>query len=54
MAASVQSVEIICWDDLGCEAVRKMEVKDFPLTVVIDSEGNDLYEQGPAEYKKSN
>lgn len=53
MAASVQSVEIICWEDLGCEAVRKMEVRDFPLTVVIDSQGNDLYEQGPAEYRKS-
>ncbi len=53
MAASVQSVEIICWEDLGCEAVRKMEVRDFPLTVVIDSQGNDLYEQGPAEYNKS-
>ena len=52
-AVCVQSVEIICWEDLGCEAVRKMEVRDFPLTVVIDSQGNDLYEQGPAEYRKS-
>lgn len=50
MAASVKSVKIICWDDLGCEAVREMKVEDFPLTVVVDSEGNDLYEQGPAAY----
>jgi len=53
MAASITSVEIICWEDLGCEAVRKMEVKDFPLTVVIDSQGNDLYVDGPKEYLRS-
>ncbi|MGE4276087.1 MAG: Fe-S-containing hydro-lyase, partial [Lawsonibacter sp.] len=32
MAASVRSLEIICWEDLGCEAVRRLEVQDFPLT----------------------
>ena len=53
MATSIKSVEIICWEDLGCEAVRKMEVKDFPLSVVIDSQGNDLYESGPADYRKT-
>lgn len=50
MAASVQSLEIICWEDLGCEAVRKLEVKDFPLTVILDAHGGDLYESGPAAY----
>ena len=50
MAASVQSLEIICWEDLGCEAVRKLEVKDFHLTVILDAHGGDLYESGPAAY----
>jgi len=53
MASSVKSVEVICWEDLGCEAVRKMEVKDFPLTVVIDTKGGNLYETGPNEYLNS-
>ena len=53
MAASVQSLEIICWEDLGCEAVRKLEVEDFPLTVILDSHGGDLYESGPAAYLAS-
>ena len=37
--------EIIAYEDLGTEAIRKMEVKDFPAVVVIDTQGNDLYEQ---------
>lgn len=53
MAASVKSCEIICWEDLGCEAVRRLEVENFPLTVIIDSLGNNLYESGPDAYLKS-
>ncbi|MGN1002032.1 MAG: Fe-S-containing hydro-lyase [Oscillospiraceae bacterium] len=53
MAASVQRAELVCWEDLGCEAVRRLEVKDFPLTVIIDSLGNDLYELGPKAYLAS-
>ena len=48
MAASVRELEIICWEDLGCEAVRKLEVENFPLTVILDAHGGDLYESGPA------
>ena len=44
MAGSVQSCEIIAWPDLGCEAVRKLVVKDFPLTVLLDTHGGDLYQ----------
>lgn len=40
--AIVQS-EVVAYDDLGTEAIRRLEVKDFPAIVVIDSEGNDLY-----------
>ncbi len=53
MAASVVSSEIVCWEDLGCEAVRRLTVKDMPLTVVIDCRGGDLYESGPAAYLDS-
>ena len=53
MAESIKSVEVIAWPDLGCEAVRKMEVKDMPLTVVIDTKGNDLYISGPEKYRAS-
>ena len=53
LAASVQSCEIIAWPDLGCEAVRKLVVKDFPLTVLLDTHGGDLYRSGPAAYLAS-
>jgi len=46
----VQSCEIIAFEDLGPEAIRRLEVKDFPLTVVIDAMGHDLYEMGRKAY----
>ena len=53
MAASVKKLEIICWEDLGCEAVRRLEVADMPLTVILDAHGGDLYQSGPAAYLAS-
>ncbi len=53
MASSVRSSRLICWEDLGCEALRELCVEDMPLTVIIDSEGNDLYELGPKAYLES-
>ena len=50
MSASVKALEVICWEDLGCEAVRRLEVADMPLTVILDAHGGDLYESGPAAY----
>ena len=50
---SVQKAEIICYEDLGAEALRRLEVKDFPAVVVIDSEGNNLYEEGQKAYLDS-
>lgn len=50
MAGSVESCEIIAWPDLGCEAVRRLTVRDMPLTVLLDAHGGDLYESGPAAY----
>lgn len=43
--------EVIAYDDLGTEAIRKLTVKDFPVIVVIDSQGNDLYETACEQYK---
>ena len=45
LSKAITASEVIAYDDLGTEAIRKMEIKDFPAIVVIDSEGNDLYEQ---------
>ena len=42
--------ETVCYEDLGAEAILKMEVKDFPVIVVADSEGNNLYETAIKEY----
>ena len=42
--------EVICYEDLGAEAIRKIEVEDFPVIVVIDREGNNLYETAIKEY----
>ena len=53
MAASVKELEVICWEDLGCEAVRRLTVRDLPLTVILDAHGGDLYESGPAAYLAS-
>jgi len=50
IAACVESAELVCWPELGSEAVRRLVVRDLPLTVTIDSTGADLYEIGPAAY----
>ena len=44
--------EVIAYDDLGAEAIRKLEIKDFPVVVVIDSEGNNLYETAILKYRR--
>lgn len=50
---SIIKSEIIAYEDLGAEAIRRIEVKDMPLVVIIDSEGKNLYEEGQKEYLKS-
>ncbi len=50
LAKSIVDCELIAYEDLGPEAIRKLTVKDFPVTVLIDSEGNNLYEQGRKAY----
>ena len=46
----IESCEILAYEDLGPEAIRRLEVKEFPVIVVNDTVGNDLYEQGVEEY----
>jgi len=50
ISGCVMSSEIIAYEDLGAEAIRKLEVRDMPLIVIIDSYGNNLYEQGREAY----
>ena len=49
----IKKCEIIAYEDLGAEAIRRLEVEDFPVVVIIDSEGNNLYETGREEYLES-
>lgn len=52
LAQRIIKSEVVAYDDLGTEAIRKLEVKDFPVIVVVDSEGNNLYETSAETYKK--
>ncbi len=52
LAQHVKSSEVIAYEDLGTEAVRRIEVENFPVTVIIDAYGNNLYETGRAEFAK--
>ena len=50
LSRSIAASEVIAYDDLGTEAIRRLEVKEFPVIVVMDSEGNNLYETAIREY----
>lgn len=51
LARCVKASEIVAYEDLGPEAIRKLTVEDFPAVVVNDTYGNDLYEQGVEQYR---
>ena len=53
LAKCIKKAEVIAYEDLGAEAIRRLEVEDFPVVVIIDSEGNNLYESGRANYLSS-
>ena len=50
LSKCITSSEVVAYDDLGTEAIRKLTVENFPVIVVIDSEGNNLYETAIKEY----
>ena len=52
IATCVKSAEVIAFEDLGTEAIRRLEVENLPLIVAIDSRGGNLYELGPERYSK--
>ena len=50
LSKCIKKAEVIAYEDLGAEAIRRLEVEDFPAIVIIDSEGNNLYEMGRKNY----
>jgi len=54
ISKSIKKAEVIAYDELGAEAVRRLEVRDFPVTVINDIHGGDLYEEGKARYRLGN
>ena len=53
MASCVTSLEVVCWDDLGPESIKRLTLCDLPLIVAVDAKGNDAFLLGQAEYAKS-
>ena len=52
LSKCIKKSEVIAYDDLGTEAIRKLEVENFPVIVVIDAQGNNLYETAITDYKR--
>lgn len=52
LSRSIKSARVIAYEDLGTEAVRELQVENFPIIVVIDSEGNNLYEEAVNQYRE--
>lgn len=52
IAASVKECEVVAYDDLGPEAIRRLVVEEYPCVVAIDSAGRNIYEEGPAQYRQ--
>ena len=53
LSKCIKKAEVVAYEDLGAEAIRRLEVEDFPAVVIIDSEGNNLYETGRQNYLNS-
>ena len=51
LSKCIKESEVVCYDDLGAEAIRKLRVEDFPVIVVADCEGNNLYETAVKEFR---
>ena len=52
LSKCITASEVVCYDDLGAEAIRKITVENFPVIVVADCHGNNLYETAILDYKK--
>ena len=51
ISKSIKKAEVVAYEEPGAEALRRLEVEDFPVTVVNDIHGGDLYEEGKAKYR---
>ena len=52
LAKAIKKAQVVAYEDLGPEAITRLEVEDFPVIVVNDTQGNDLYQQGMAQYAR--
>lgn len=52
IAGCIKKAEVVAYDDLGTEAIRRLEVEDFPAVVLFDSAGEDLYEEGQKKFRQ--
>lgn len=52
LSKCIKTSVVVAYEDLGTEAIRKLQVENFPVIVVIDSEGNNLYEKAVLEYRR--
>lgn len=48
----IKSLEVIAFEDLGCESVKRLEIEDFPLVVAVDSRGEDIFKTGRMQYQR--
>ncbi|MHB0870045.1 MAG: Fe-S-containing hydro-lyase [Chloroflexota bacterium] len=53
LSRCIKVAKVVAYPEMGTEAVREIEVEDFPVIVIVDTEGNDLYQIGPARYAKA-
>ena len=53
MSKCIKKAEVVAYADLGAEAIHRLEVEDFPVVVVIDAQGNNLYQTGREDYLES-
>lgn len=53
LAESIKEAKVLAFEDLGPEAIYQLKVENFPVTVIIDSEGNDLYKMGKEQYRQN-
>lgn len=51
-AKTIKKSDMVAYEELGAEAIRRLEVEDFPATVINDAHGNDLYEEGASKYAR--
>ena len=52
LSKCIKHSEVVAYDDLGAEAIRRLEIENFPVIVVVDKEGNNLYETAIEKYRK--